>query len=240
MPQAEHDTQDGEHAAGKRGSTQPAATLALPHVTLMGDALYSQEPFCALPLHQGFHFLLVGQPASHTKFYERWAFWQPQGAIAQWAQRRRKGRLRAVAIDRFLNDVLLQDGKQALSVSGVEMTVVNAKTGEQLYYHPCITTHRLSAEHVAQVAQAGRGRWKIENENNNVLKTTGDHLEHNFGHGKQSLSATMLSRNLLAFRCHTVLEWRDEKYALLRQVLARRQTFFEDIRALTRYMAFES
>ena len=54
-----------------------------------------------------------------------------------------------------------------------------------------------------------------------MLKTTGDHLEHNFGHGKQSLSATMLSRNLLAFRCHTVLEWRDEKYALLRQVLAR-------------------
>jgi len=46
---------------------------------------------------------------------------------------------------------------------------------------------------VAQVAQAGRGRWKIENENNNVLKTKGYHLEHNFGHGKQYLSATMLS-----------------------------------------------
>ena len=93
---------------------------------------------------------------------------------------------------------------------------------------------------MAQVAQAGRGRWKIENENNNVLKTKGYHLEHNFGHGKQYLSATMLSLNLLAFLFHTVLEWSDEKYALLRQVLARRQTFFEDMRALTRYMVFES
>ena len=37
-----------------------------------------------------------------------------------------------------------------------------------------------------------------------------------------------------------VLEWSDEKYSLLRRVLARRQTFFEDIRALTRYMVFES
>jgi hypothetical protein len=39
---------------------------------------------------------------------------------------------------------------------------------------------------------------------------------------------------------HTVLAWSDEQYALLRRVLARRQTFFEDIRALTRYMVFES
>ena len=90
------------------------------------------------------------------------------------------------------------------------------------------------------MAQAGRGRWKIENENNNVLKTKGYHVEHNFGHGKPYLSATMLSLNLLAFLFHTVLDWSDEQYALLRQVLARRQTFFEDIRALTRYMVFES
>ena len=73
-----------------------------------------------------------------------------------------------------------------------------------------------------------------------MLKTKGYHLEHNFGHGKQYLSATMLSLNLLAFLFHTVLEWSDEPYALLRQVLARRQTFFEDMRALTRYMVFES
>jgi hypothetical protein len=56
------------------------------------------------------------------------------------------------------------------------------------------------------VAQAGRGRWKIENENNNVLKTKGSHVEHNFGHGQQYLAAVMLSLNLLAFLFHTVLD----------------------------------
>jgi hypothetical protein len=50
----------------------------------------------------------------------------------------------------------------------------------------------------------------------------------------------MLSLTLLAFLCHTVLEWSDAKYALLRRVLARRQTFFNDIRALTRYMVVDS
>ena len=240
MPQDGHTKQDCEQAAGKRWITQHASTLVPHHVTLMGDDLYSKEPFCSLALHQGFNFILVCKPDSHPKFYERLAFWQAQGAIVQYEQRRRKGRLTEVVSYRFINNVLLQDGKPALAVNWVEMTVVNAKTGAQLYYNTFITNHRLSAANVAQVAQAGRGRWKIENENNNVLKTKGYHLEHNFGHGKQYLSATMLSLNLLAFLFHTVLEWSDEKYALLRQVLARRQTFCEDRRALTRSMALES
>jgi hypothetical protein len=76
-------------------------------------------------------------------------------------------------------------------------------------------------------------------ENTNVLKTKGYHLEHNFGHGKKYLAALLLSLNLLAFLFHTVLEWSDATYALLRRVLARRQTFFQDIQALMRYMVFD-
>ena len=240
MPQDGHAKQDCEQAAGKRWVQHHAATLVSHHVTLLGDDLYSKEPFCALALQQGFNFILVCKPDSHPKFYKRLAFWQAQGAIAQREQRCRHGRLTEVTLYRFINDVLLQDGKQARSVNWVEMTVLNAKTGAQLYDNTFITNHRLSAENVAQVAHAGRGRWKIENENNNVLKTKGYHLEHNFGHGKQYLAATMLSLNLLAFLFHTVLGWSDASYALLRQVLVRRQTFFEDMRALTHYMVFES
>jgi hypothetical protein len=240
MPQDGHDKQDCEQAAGKRWLMQHGATLAPHHVTLLGDDLYSKEPFCSLALEQGFNFILVCKPDSHRKFYERLAFWQEQGLMAQCEQRQRKGAVTEVLLYRFINNVWLQDGKQTLSVNWVEITVANAKTGEQLYYNTFITNHRLSADNVAQVAQAGRGRWKSENENNNVLKTKGYHLEHNFGHGKQYLSATMLSLNLLAFLFHTVMQWSDEQYVMLRQALVRRQTFFEDIRALTRYMVFES
>jgi hypothetical protein len=41
-------------------------------------------------------------------------------------------------------------------------------------------------------------------------------------------------------RSKTKITWCDDKYALLRQVLTRRQTFFDDLRALTRYMVFDS
>jgi len=41
-------------------------------------------------------------------------------------------------------------------------------------------------QNVAEIVSAGRTRWKIENENNNTLKTKGYHFAHNFGHGKKT------------------------------------------------------
>jgi hypothetical protein len=137
--------------------------------------------------------------------------------------RRWNGRFTEVTLVRYINDVLLRSGADTLSVHWFDITVVNAKTGAQLYHNSCITKHRLTVDNGVAVAQSGRGRWKIANENNNVLKTKGYYLEHNFGHGKQYLAAFMLSLNLLAFLFHTVLEWSDDKYALLRRVLARRR-----------------
>ena len=240
MPQDGHDKQDCERVAGKRWIAKHATQVAPYGITLLGDALYSTQPLCQLALHNGLNFIFVCKPDSQATLYKRVAFWQANDAIQELETRRWGGRFTTITRYRYLNEVFLQGGKGALDVNWLEMTSVNAKTGEQLYHNSFITNHRLSTENVLEVAQAGRGRWKIENENNNVLKTKGYHIEHNFGHGKKYLAAFLLSLNLLAFLFHTVLEWGDDKYALLRQVLARRQTFFEDIRALTRYMVFES
>jgi len=87
---------------------------------------------------------------------------------------------------------------------------------------------------------AGRGRWKTENENNNTLKTKGYNLEHNFGHGSKHLSSFLAALNILAFLFHTLLEFMDKQYRALRTALSKRKTFFDDIRALTRYICFES
>jgi hypothetical protein len=73
-----------------------------------------------------------------------------------------------------------------------------------------------------------------------VLKTKGYYLEHNFGHGQQFLANFMITLNLLAFLFHTLLELLDEQYRLLRQHLVARQDFFNDLRALLRYMLFDN
>ncbi len=87
---------------------------------------------------------------------------------------------------------------------------------------------------------AGRARWKIENEHNNVLKTKGYHLEHNFGHGKKQLASVLLTLNLLAFGLHTVLELTDESYRLIRTTVGPRRTFFQHLQALTTYLHFRT
>lgn len=76
------------------------------------------------------------------------------------------------------------------------------------------------------IVAASRSRWKIENENNNVLKNYGYHLEHNFGHGNEYLSMILVLLNLLAFLFHTMLDFVDEVYQRLRAHLRVRKTFF--------------
>jgi hypothetical protein len=240
MPQDGHDKQDCERVAGKRWIDQHAREIAPHGVTLLGDDLYSNQPFCQCALRHGFNFILTCKPESHTTLYERLAFWQETGAIQEVESRQRNRGVMNVMLYRYINDVFLRSGQDALSVNWLEMIEVHGKTGEQLYHNSFVTNHPISHENVADLARAGRSRWKIENENNNVLKTKGYHIEHNFGHGKRYLAAFLLSLNLLAFLFHTVLAWCDAKYALVRKTLARRQTFFDDIRALTRYMVFKS
>lgn len=240
MPQDGQAKQDCERVAGKRWMAKHAKHVAPYGVTLLGDDLYSNQPFCQLALRQGFNFLFVCKPDSHAALYARLALWQDTEAMHTVEKRQRGERFTEVTLYRYLNNVGLRGGKGALAVNWLEITSVHAKTGEQLYHNSFITNHPITDDNVADLAQAGRGRWKIENENNNVLKTKGYHLEHNFGHGKRYLAAFLLSLNLLAFLFHTVLAWCDTKYALIRRVLARRQTFFDDLRALTRYMVFEN
>jgi len=101
-----------------------------------------------------------------------------------------------------------------------------------------VTNHLITMENVEALVEAGRCRWKIENEDFNTLKTKGYHFEHNFGHGKQYLAQALLSLNILAFLFHTVLEILDKRCATLRQMLPRRDTFFQHIAALTQYLPF--
>jgi hypothetical protein len=120
-----------------------------------------------------------------------------------------------------------------------QLTTTDAD-GKVLYHNAFVSNHTIHAGNVAAIAQAGRARWKVENENNNTLKTQGYHLTHNFGHGQQHLSALLVTLNLLAFLLHTVLEMMDAKYQLIRAKLPSRKTFFQHLQALTCYLSFES
>ena len=133
----------------------------------------------------------------------------------------------------------LKDGEDALRVNWAELIIFDT-SGKVRKRHSFATNHLITKDNVVSLVEAGRGRWKIENEHNNTLKTKGYNLEHNFGHGEENLSNLLLTFNLLAFLFHTVLDIFDKRYALIRATLHRRDRFFHDLKALTRYLLFKN
>ena len=125
-------TQDGERAAGTRGLGTHAAQVAPHGVPCLGDALSSNQPFCALVFQQRCTVILTCKPDSPPKFSARLAFGQANDALAERDGHHWHGRFTAVPRVRSLNDVLLRSSAAAVAVHGFDRTVVNATTGEHL------------------------------------------------------------------------------------------------------------
>lgn len=240
QPQDGQEKQDCERNAGKRWLARNASRLAHHAVTLLGDDLYCNQPFCEQVLEQGLNFIFTCKPDSHIALYQEVDLLNRLGEVAQLCERHWNGQAHELWSYRYVNEVPLRADADARQVNWCELSVVAESTGEVLYHNTFATNHPLTDQNVSAIVRAGRARWKIENENNNVLKNYGYHLEHNFGHGEQYLSMILVLLNLLAFLFHTVLDLCDPIYKRLRTHLRVRKTFFNDVSALTHYLFFES
>ena len=238
VPQDGHKKQDCETAAAKRWLAKFGARYRLLGITILGDDLYCKQPLCEAILREGLNFILVCKPDSHKTLYEWVAGLAASGEVQTLAIQRREGKRTYTDTYRFVNTVPLRDGADALEVNWCELTTT-AADGKVVYQNAFATNRTIDAGNVAEIVRAGRARWKVENENNNTLKTKGYNLTHNFGHGKQHLSTLLATLNLLALLFHTLLELHDSAYRCIRQFLPRK-TFFDDLRALTRYLCFDS
>jgi hypothetical protein len=238
-PQDGQTKQDCELNAAKRWLGRWGSEYASLGVTVLGDDLYCHEPFCREALAQGFEFILVCKPESHPLLYEWVEFLDRGGSVKTLVRKRWTGKRYEIDTYRYVGAVPLRDGDDALVVNWCELTTTTAD-GQVVYHNAFATSHAVEQTNVVEMVAAGRSRWKIENENNNTLKTKGYHFEHNYGHGQQFLSSLLATLILLAYGLHTLLEWMDDKYQVLRQKLPSRQRLFNDIRALTTYLCFDS
>ena len=243
VPQDGHVKQDCEIAAAKRWLDKEAARYlsSLNHnVTYLGDDLYAHQPFCRRVLLQRSHFIFTCKPDSHTHLY-KWVGLLEDGRDVRTLTLRAKdakGHWEEHTY-RYTNGVPLVEGEGALKVNWCEVTITG-KHRKTPFHNAWVTDWQIDDDKVVGIVATGRGRWKIENENNNTLKTKGYHLEHNFGHGKKHLSSLLAAMNMLALLSHTFLAYCDDAYRLIRAKLPTRKTFFEHIRALMHYIPFES
>lgn len=207
-------------------------------VVLLGDDLYSRQPVCEHTLASGYSFIYVCKTSSHKYLYEWVDEFSPE-ELHESYDRKWNGKERVIYRYRYCNDVPLKDGDEAMKVNWMELTILN-KDGTVKKQFSFVTDLPLTDINIKEMITYGRSRWKIENENNNILKTKGYHLEHNFGHGKEHLSNFLMTLNLLSYLFHTVAQIFDRRYILVRKTLPSRKTFFQDVQALTKYFFYES
>jgi hypothetical protein len=241
VPQDGHKKQDCERAAVKRWLVQHHGDYQAHQVTFLGDDLYANHPLCQLieETYQQF-FVFVCKPTSHTTLYERLTSLAEADGLDIRQDRHWNGRHGEIWSYRFTNQLPIRSGEDAHLVNWLELTITHETSGDQLYHNSWVTNHTITVKDVAHLAKVGRTRWKVENENINILKTKGYNLNHNFGHGDSHLANVFFSLNVLAFLVHTAQYLLNTAYRLLRDTLAVRRTFFNDLKALTRYIVFDS
>ena len=91
---------------------------------------------------------------------------------------------------------------------------------------------------MADIARAGRARWKIENEGFNCLARHGDNIQRNFGHGSQGLANLLATLNLFAFALHAVQDCVSDLWRQGRAQAGTRRNFFATLSFLTEWFCF--
>ena len=234
-PQDGQDKQDCESRAARRWLLAHGERYRRFDPVYLGDDLYANQPLCEAILASGGHFVFVCKPDSHKTLYE----YLTGVEIDSLSKQVKRGKRRATHAWRWMNAIPIRDGDDALRVNWLELTIRDAK-GQITYRNSFVSDLPVNASNVEAMADAGRARWKIENETFNVLKTKGYNLEHNFGHGKGNLSATLASLNLLAFAIHAAAELADQAWRVALKIAGARVRFFNHMRSLTVFILFPS
>ncbi len=110
---------------------------------------------------------------------------------------------------------------------------------EKRVHYSWITDLSLYQSSCQQIAQAGRTRWKIENEVFNTLKNHGYEFEHNFGHGHKNLTTNFAYIMMLAFLIDQLQEIGCDLFQEALKKMKRISSLWEHLRSAYLLLPFE-
>jgi hypothetical protein len=234
-PQDGAKKQDCEPLAARRWLARVGPALAWLAPIYLGDDLYAHQPICAAVLAVGGSFIFGCKPTSHKTLAE----YLTGVELDSFSETVGAGSTKRIHRYRWMEGVPLRDGKDALLVNWLEIEISNPK-GKVTYRNSFVTDLPVTRKNVAEIAACGRARWKIENETFNVLKNSGYNLEHNFGHGKETLASLLVVLNLLAFAMHNACDLLEYRWQKARESVGARSRLFAHIWSITAYHVFPS
>jgi len=240
VPEAIHNTdgmtkQDCEINAGKRLVKKIRKAHPKLKLIVIGDDLYSKQPFLNELKKANMSFILVAKPSDHVLLHEWVTELKEMAETSQHTFVDRKGRVHHYE---WVNEIPLNGTKNASQVNYFEYHLF--VKGELTYHNSWVTDIPISEHTIADLVKGGRVRWKVENEGFNTLKNQGYHIEHNFGHGKKNLSMVFFLLNVLAFFVHQILELTDLLYQRCRSTFSSRKEFWNQLRCTFRILLFNS
>jgi len=137
----------------------------------------------------------------------------------------------------FLNQVPLNESNQDLLVNFLEYWQI---TPTETKHFSWVTDFTVTKDNAYQLMRGGRARWKIENETFNTLKNQGYHFGHNYGLGKNNLSAVFAMLMMLAFLVDQTQQICCSLFRAVWKKLGSKRELWERMRSLFKDFAFES
>jgi hypothetical protein len=171
-----------------------------PHLKaiFLADGLSSNAPNIKMLKEHDLRYILIAKPGDHHFLFEQLGSSE-------------KSVYHEIATEDgshhqfyFLNKVAINKSHPNLKVNVLEYRCTTKK-GRVINFS-WVTDIKLTKDNVLKIAQAGRARWKIENETFNTLKNLGYNFKHNYGHGKQHLSTNFCLLMMLAFLIDQIQE----------------------------------
>ena len=161
---ADEQKQDCERNAVKRWIVLHVNDLAAYCPVFLGDDLYCCHPICQLLLDHKVDFIFVCKPGSHKCLHDflDTSLYQ----TTDWLKVRNAKRQIEFHRYRWQSGVPVRDGADAVIGTWIEITIRRQKPDQpeprQTYYNTFFTSLEVTPDNVAEIARAGRARWKIE------------------------------------------------------------------------------
>lgn len=177
---------------------------------LLTDALHSTLPNLDDLEKLDMSYIMSVKPGSHETLFKGIDKWTELNKIRtvikedEIGVKVKKKRIREYC---FSNGILLAHANVNRAVNFLDFVETiqwvgkRGKLKEKRVHYTWITDIGIFDSNCEELAQAGRTRWKIENETFNNLKNQGYEFEHNFGHGYKHLATNMAQLMILAFTC---------------------------------------
>ncbi len=232
------DKQDCEMNAAKRYIKRLRKEHPQLNFLLGGDALFSKQPIIEDALSLKMHYLFAAKPDDH-KYMMEWLSHYPSLHSIEFTDD--EGRIHTYE---WMNDVPLNGNEDTVMVNFLRCTIsgrVNRKgKQERSYSNSWVTDLPISQKNIVTLVEAGRCRWRNENEMFNVMKNHGYCAEHNYGHGEKNLAFNFYLLTLLAFFFHQIFELTDKHFQNLRKQCGSKRFLWETLRGYIRMIIFES